>query len=358
MDIQTILSNIVLAGLIGGVAMAIGRSGRRASLAHVMWIVFFIKLVTPPLWPIQVTIDQQNFLGWKLDWLEKIGDVFFLVWLTGFLALVIRGIVMYARFSRLLKREGRLDPEATVFVQSLLEGRRKTPPVIRLPVRLSPMLFGDPLHPKIVCPDQLWGLLTDDQRRAFLAHETAHYIRRDHWVRWLEWMVTAVYWWFPGVYFGRDQLQRHEEACCDAWAVSHLNTTPRAYAETLLSVVDFISDHESRLPRLASGMHPTYSLEERLRLLMRPQPGAQPSNGLKVSALTLGAGLWMMHPILAFHPRDEQASVEQTLDKTFTSSESVTIDSNRVMTIPYQWPSDHFLPKTPQGFWNDPLETR
>jgi len=53
------LINAVLATLLATVAWAIARHGRQPALAHVLWVVVLLKLLTPPLVEIPV--------GWKLD---------------------------------------------------------------------------------------------------------------------------------------------------------------------------------------------------------------------------------------------------------------------------------------------------
>ena len=55
------------------------------------------------------------------------------------------------------------------------------------------------------------------EQDAVLAHELAHLKRRDHWVRRLEAIVLGLYWWYPGAWWARRQLERAEEECCDAW---------------------------------------------------------------------------------------------------------------------------------------------
>lgn len=186
---QTVLSNVMIASLIGGLAWIIGRSGRRAGLAHVLWVAFFIKLITPPLLLLPVVPVHSRVLP-DVDWWIGLGTV----WLVGFAFFAARGMVRSIRFHFLLKREGIPDPESAAFVASLLVGTRhgKGPEVKRLPLRLSPMLFGFSLHPIIVYPEPLWAVLSEAERHAFLAHETAHFYRRDHWVRWLEWCVSLL----------------------------------------------------------------------------------------------------------------------------------------------------------------------
>lgn len=399
---EAIAGNLFLACLIGGLAWCVGRSGRRSRLAHTLWLVFFVKLITPPIiaipvsvpqgwWPAAVVVidgdrrDESIAVSNELPLAIAAGrtaeesrsqtadnrvrvvsdkpplrwtDWFWIAWAVGSAVIVVRGLNRLARFHRLLQRNGIRDDEATRFVRTLLRSKgadesdrsRRGPQVVRLPVRVSPMLFGLGSRPIIVCPDQLWASLSERERHAFLAHEAAHYRRRDHWVRWLEWIVTAVYWWFPGVYIARRQLERHEEACCDAWAVRKLNAPPRLYAEALLRVIDFISEHRVGIPRLASGMQPTSSLEERLHLVMKGSSVDNSSKPLLWSVSVACLSLWLVHPVL--HPHREPTLVVDELTEDDVK-DVVTPLMSRLSTASSTAPIDPGdLPEPPTGFWN------
>ena len=419
---ELIVGNLFLASLIGVLALAVGRGGRRAAAAHALWVMFFVKLITPPIVSVPFPIPS---LAWT-DSTAAVSDInsgdaassaepdviashnvsdhasdsdslrqgersehvdehgpaadpgiasvvalspanparwtpttvaVLTLWFCGFAVVGIRGIVRLLRFRRLLAECGTDDEEATETVRQLLEkqpgfGRwNRVPRVVRVSVRVSPMLFGCAWRPIIVCPDSLWQSLSVADRKAFLSHETAHFYRRDHWIRWLEWYVSAVYWWFPGVYFAQKQLERHEEACCDAWAVKMLQTKPRNYAEALLRVVDFISDHQIGLPGFASGMQPTDSLEERLRLLMRSESDQSVSRGFSWASGMACAAIWMIHPDV-YHLKWQPTVAPQTR----------IASTNAPIAMPKLKPSesrdsvgeDIPLPEPPRGFWNTP----
>lgn len=404
--LQLVVSNIFVAGLIASLAWQVGRSGRQATLAHLLWLAFFIKLITPPIVLMPISVPESwfptapayastfSYLGstsqpyygpslvsaaesvslvrpasaslstggvWTthFDWWTCLTCI----WLAGFTVIVIRGVIRFLRFHRLLVREAKHDHEASRFVQELLSASASRPgraarvstsvvgpKVLRLPMRVSPMLFGIGGRPVIVCPDQLWHALSEQERHAFLAHETAHFFRRDHWVRWLEWIVTAAYWWFPGVYMARRQLERHEEACCDAWAVRMLDSTPRQYAEALLRVVDFISEHRVGIPRLGSGMQPTDSLEERLRLVMSKSNHDDHASPLVWCAGATCLSLWLLHPL----PTPYTDSVVAVVSD-WPRSESGASASPPALP-PKALRPEVELPDPPVGFWNRSVE--
>lgn len=407
---QLIASNLVMACLIGSLAWLVGRNGRQATLAHTLWLLLFVKLITPPLvtvplpfpetwWPTELAVVESNneavtagetatvahsgeetssahpnrsahtdlpaatpATSW--NWTMPIHWSYVLVgvWLMGFLWIAVRGCVKLIRFYRLLKRHGTVDEAATGFVRGLLvrangsTSQPRYPQVLRVPMRVSPMLFGWGTRAYIVCPDSLWDAFEEEERNAFLAHETAHYHRRDHWVRWLEWSVTALYWWFPLVYFARRQLERHEEACCDAWAVRMLEASPRQYAEALLQVVDFISEYEVGMVRLASGMQPTYTLEERLHLIMK---GGQPIEQARRFRTWFGMAclmLCVLHPIVKlYRPLPLPTNLVASSDSDFNLNQ-LKSDSTRPANNHTAEPLD--LPPEPEGFWNSRPKTR
>ena len=402
-----IVSNLVVSSLIACLAFVVGRLGRYAVVAHLLWIAVFIKLVTPPIvlapiavpyqWtqPLRMLVaptvgvdlitsaavqnpDKASSVALTSISVAQQGEVnssiaasiqnldlmhwLFAVWAGGTSLLIWRGALRFVRFTRLLKREGVVDSEATQMVRHLLRDKFAThstgdvfvPSVVRISACVSPMLFGIGKGTSIVCPNRLWNSLSEVERRAFLAHEVAHYLRRDHWVRWVEWSVTAIYWWFPLVYVARRELERHEEAACDAWAIGRLGAAPRSYAETLLSVVDFLSDSNVGSPRLASRMQPTDSLEERLRLIMSPVGPARIPKPVACLLTVICLSLLILHPLpyaaarSVSVPQRVIADQRQTLDNDGVSISGVAGDSASLDTQ-----SLVSLPPVPRGWWND-----
>ena len=130
--------------------------------------------------------------------------------------------------------------------------------------------------PRLILPVRLWDGLDPGQRDALLVHELAHLRRRDHWVRLLEAVVTALYWWHPAVWWARRELHESEERCCDAWVVGTLPGVARSYASALLATVDFLSEVPSPLPVGASGLGRGGHFQHLRRRLTLIMGGTQP----------------------------------------------------------------------------------
>ncbi len=104
------------------------------------------------------------------------------------------------------------------------------------------MLWALGCQARLIVPSELWGRLDDRQRITLLVHELRPSQRKDHRVRVVELLATALYWWLPLAWIARGALREAEEQCCDAWVVWTCPDALRAYAETLLDTVDFLSE--------------------------------------------------------------------------------------------------------------------
>lgn len=90
-------------------------------------------------------------------------------------------------------------------------------------------------RPLIVVPQKVAECGTDDDWDAILVHELAHVKRGDAFWNVLGLVVTALYWFHPGVYWVRRNLADTREYACDDWAVYNLGDS-EGYATTLMEV--------------------------------------------------------------------------------------------------------------------------
>jgi beta-lactamase regulating signal transducer with metallopeptidase domain len=225
----------------------------------------------------------------------------FMLWLTGSALWLWLAWWRCRRFNRLV----RCAREATSLEREQIRGlatRRgvgRCPSLCFVPAAVSPMLCAFLGPPRLFIPAALWDHLTEEQRDTLLLHELAHLRRRDHWVRRLEFVATALYWWHPVLWWARRQIQEAEEQCCDAWVAALLPAAIPAYAETLVATVTFLSQARSVLPLGASGMGHAHLLRRRLLMITRgTSPKGLSGIGLVIVAL-FGAGVLLLVPTWA-----------------------------------------------------------
>ena len=122
------------------------------------------------------------------------------VWLLGTAGLFGWTLLQTARFQCTLARASRPAParlqrEAAAIGHDLALAR--IPEVHTTGARVTPMVWWTGGKVRVLVPAFLLTELSRDEVHAILAHELAHVRRRDHVVRWLEWLACAAFWWNP-----------------------------------------------------------------------------------------------------------------------------------------------------------------
>ena len=213
------------------------------------------------------------------------------IWLFGAAAWwVVVGLSSY-RFHRLL-RSSRPAPrelcERLAEVAALL-GLKLAPSVSMVSARIPPMIWAGLVGaPRLVLPEELWGRFDSVQQDAVMAHELVHLKRGDHWVRRLEAFVLALFWWDPIAWWARRELERAEEACCDAWVVWALPKAAAAYAEALVTTAICLSDSRLPLPVGASGACRVLPLTRRLNMILSDRSTSPLARNVPRAVLVLG----------------------------------------------------------------------
>ncbi len=333
------LSNLVLSLLIAAAAWGVHLAGRWPSVAHLLWLVVLVKLVTPPV----VALPGVALPGWmghettgpaasavlettpanpgalaevsvllpesaSLPVTDRdpapaadtplplnpvaplastsagpmavpgvwptVRRVLVGVWLAGSVLVLAVTLCRVVRFNRLLTRASVVAPPE---VQRLAEdvgrqlGLRRTPTVYTARARLSPMVWWVGGRVRVVLPADVAEAMPVSQLRWVLAHELAHVRRRDHAVRWIEWLACVGFWWNPAAWWARRNLRANEEACCDALVLDCLagtHHTPKHYADAILSVVESLALPALRPPAIASEINSGGTLERRFDMIL------------------------------------------------------------------------------------------
>lgn len=351
------LSNAVMATLLAIAAFALCRLCRRPALAHGLWLVVLLKLVTPPLVPVPMPwFDSQEAadpdagavfalvvpepdIGPQPDEvvsariLENVilagsgpgaakdnegpasGFIplswclpIFVVWLAGSAVTLVWIGQSVVRFRRLLQFARLADPAIQDMVKELAGKLRlsRHPRVWLVPGKISPMLWALGA-PRLIFPAELLDRLDREQCRTIFLHELAHWRRRDPWVRLLELVVAVLYWWHPAAWWARAELRDAEEQCCDAWVVGTLERAHRTYALALLETVAFLSQARLPLPVSASGIGQVSHLRRRLTMIMSGQTRRSLTWTGCVGLASFGLVLLPLIPVPAQQPEKKES---------------------------------------------------
>ncbi len=344
------LSKLLLSAAVGLLAFALHHRGRDPALAHRLWVLTLIAAITPPVLvlsvpalPALVAVGPAGTSAAAASgaavapsagsWLAA--NLLYLlvaVWLAGSLVFFAVSTQRIIRFGRLLGTSCRpASPKlqhATQLVAYEL-GMRTVPSVHLSAARLAPMTWWSGGRVRVILPEALRDEVDDAQLRWILAHELAHIKRRDHLVRWLEWLASVVFWWNPVVWWARRNLRRDEEDACDALVLEHLQGQPRAYARTLLAVVEVMATPTGAAPTLATGIDAARSLEHRLTRIVSLGRGQRAPR--IVAAGTVAAGLLLMSVGVSGH--DQQIAPIADADAVAVAVPMVAASGSATPTV-------------------------
>jgi WD40 repeat protein/beta-lactamase regulating signal transducer with metallopeptidase domain len=278
--LDAVVSNLIVAAVLSAVAFAVGRWRRSPAFAHALWLLVLVKLVSPPLFAVPMNLrtahparvaressDATARLEWLLVATCAAGSAGWLV---------VSGRRM-RRFNQLLRLAGPPPRALTEDVAALASRMRlrRVPPLRLLPGGVPPFVWAVG-QATVYFPVELLARLPADGRLALLAHELAHVRRRDHFVRWLEFLALASYWWCPIAWLAHRELQRLEEEACDAVVGETLPDTTHAFASALVETVDFMAS-AVRVPAPTMGTGSAGCLRDRVLLILDGRPAARPS---------------------------------------------------------------------------------
>lgn len=342
------LHNTVAALALALFVYGLTRLWRNPPAAHALWLLVLIRLVAPPILPIDgsafllfhstkgrasISDDAQEaeakqparLAGFgarspspatdraatnveNRDYADRIRllydrglPVLMAVWLSGSLACAAVVAVRIVRFERRLR--GALPaPERlqqlTVEIAAKL-GVSRAPEVRCVESVDVPLLWCTGRRPAVVLPARLLSQRDDQRTALILAHEIAHLRRRDHWVRAVELLISIVYWWNPLAWTIRRQIHQAEDLCCDAWVRWAFPALARRYAEVLFEAAQSLgaSPLGARLLPASLFFRP-FSLKARIEMILESRfaPHVSKKSLLAIILLALIAlPLWVQN---------------------------------------------------------------
>ena len=295
------ISNFLLSVAVAIVAYTVHRTGKLPVAAHLLWVLVLVKLVAPPILTIPVVsvpglnggtartlsdlvgLEATSTGALKLGieahglnavavWIVEHGKTgLVLAWLLGSAWVLGWSLLRIWRFSQLLRAASKVAPpqlQRTADQIGKRLGLRTAPTIYTTSAHLPPMVWWVGGRVRILIPAALPRQMDTGQLRWVLAHELAHVRRRDHLVRWLEWLACVAFWWNPVAWWARHNLRVAEEICCDALVLASLDPEPRTYANALMTVVEFLASPAIRLPAVASQVNSGGFLERRFKMML------------------------------------------------------------------------------------------
>ena len=295
--IQTVLSNVFVALILALVAALVGRLIKRPQIAHMIWLLVLVKLITPPVVTIPLISVPEQFdnsiiasgimplfnldnvfsseisigsIGHWISFINSRNAILITIWILGSLLVLGLSLKRVYKFNWLLKTESEPAPPNLKSAVERIAGKLNLDnmDILTTSAHLSPMVWWTGGKVKVLIPASLLDKMEPEDFEWILAHELAHVRRHDYLTRWLEWLTMVIYWWNPLTYWAIHSLRKYEELCCDALVVKILNPELRSYTGSLLKAVEVIRNPDLRAPAMATEINSGGFLQKRFKLIL------------------------------------------------------------------------------------------
>ena len=163
-----------------------------------------------------------------------------MVWLCGFVAVLLARCLLWERISASKRNAVRLERGREVEALRRIEhlaGIARPTEMLLSQAPLEPGIVGIS-HPVLLWPETISRHLEDGHLEAILAHEVMHIRRRDNLISTMHMLVEAIFWFHPFVWWLGARLVDERERACDE-AVLELGNDRQTYAESILKTCEF-----------------------------------------------------------------------------------------------------------------------
>jgi bla regulator protein BlaR1 len=312
--IHATLSNFVVAFLLASVALVVQQRLRAPALAHLLWAIVLIKLITPPLFLIPVLelpnvangiplqndkpaesaspISQESAFteGHSIDLSESLSGaeatasesvfgammmpciiIVIYSWAISSGILCFVSVLRIIRFHRLIASNSSIHEDLSSRLSAQVArslGMRMHPKILVIRADIAPFVWWMAGQSVIVIPTRAVEELSPHDLRLVITHEMAHIKRRDHWLRWIEWIGVICMWWNPLMWWARSQLRASEEMACDDLVLETATAEPYLYGNALLNMAELLTTTAIRPPVVASAFNSGGSLEQRIKMMV------------------------------------------------------------------------------------------
>lgn len=187
-----------------------------------------------------------SLFGALYSWIEKYQMVIFYTWIMGVILFIAKFVIsmVYVEFL-----SGTNTP---IYCLETYRAFKKTCQHYRISKNISigeskyiktPMILGL-FKPIILFPIGVINQLDMSETEAILAHELAHFVRKDIYINVIQTFMEALLYYHPAIWWISSNIRLERESCCDDLAIGYLGDNVH-YAKTLVKMQELYQNGNS-----------------------------------------------------------------------------------------------------------------
>ncbi|GKX27550.1 peptidase M56 [Vallitalea longa] len=252
-------------------------------------------------------------------------DIISIIWLSGFLIILIGAFTLQGRFNNRLRLCKELDD---TFVLNIVDKCKRTLGV-KTDVKIymedrfkSPFIIGF-FAPRIYIPKQLIKLEADDLEHIIM-HELAHYKRKDSIYNILSVIAIAINWFNPITWKMSSIIRLDIELACDSYVLDKLGEDKAvSYGRSMLAVARLIIRGNKQFGLACYFGNSKKQLQRRIKMISKFKKNTYKFTAVSLSAALLVGGLVFTNPVKA---KTDETQIKYVND--INEKESIVENSN------------------------------
>lgn len=355
-----LITKIVLATGLAGVAEVFRRRAVRPGVAYALWASVLAVLIIPSIFTVTLPEQFSSFVQSAFGQLSVLpeaasgaghfaaesaavadwtGALISLSWKLCLMGWIVGCLIAWRRrigALRQLRRFVELAPDASSEVRTrcselateLRAGQ--VPRVVTADGTFSPFLWDPVCGPAlIVIPEALLNQFSAESLDAVLRHELIHLRRRDAWRHRVQFAIASVWWWVPTAALARRRLLRLEELCTDAAVVEANPDSANHYARALLDTEVFLTDAASRELMVVPAFTQGVFLRDRIVNIVgvKPDPVSLHRRMIGCAVVAMSLSLGLLTAGLPPHAENSQSSVSVLTEHVTTPEANSPVET-------------------------------
>lgn len=277
---------------------------------------------------------ETDFLTFVYSWIDTYRIPIFIAWISGVVLFGFKFIFSLAYVEFLSRTSVPLYCQDTYRSFRKLCGHYHIKENIAIGESIhvkSPMILGF-FKPIILFPIGIINQLNVKETEAILAHELAHFVRKDIYINIIQTLIEVVFYYHPAIWWISSNIRLERESACDELAIGFMGDH-LYYAKTLVKVQDIYINGNA--PELALSFSKKESFfSNRIKRILNM---AQTRNYLKEKIIT---SVVLIGLVMLF-TKDLTGSATSLVNEAAEQNIPVAVD-----TIPYKKESIRIQKKT------------
>lgn len=240
-------------------------------------------------------LSQQDFNVYNNFTLFSLNHLLPTIWLLGMLILILYLIISNIKYRHLINNSKKYVGKD--IKQILSEGQKRLNIDVQLKAYKSSFVYSPCLYgffkPYILLPKNIEEKIDIEELKYVIAHELAHYKRKDIFIYMLIYILQIIYWFNPIIWYGLFTMKSDCEIACDALTLSYFGKDEKENYG--LCIIHLLEENKPKLNTIITTkfINTKKTIKRRIIMIKNFKKGSYKVSFIAILLFTLMVGIFL-----------------------------------------------------------------